>query len=118
MVNATYTYGLLDEKLRALGFTAHTQKDKARIYQHEQTGARILLPDAPFNEDVLPHHLAVVRHVLKEYDIKDIAQGAQEMDLNQRHQAVQRIDSVRAKLLATYGEMPDSTMLIREDRES
>jgi hypothetical protein len=42
---------------------------------------------------------------------------AQEMDLNQRRQAVQIIDSTRAKLFATYGELPDSTALIREDRE-
>ena len=117
MANATYTYGLLDEKLRALGFIVYTHKDKARIYNHEQTGARIILPDAPFNEDVLPHHLAVVRHVLEEYNINDIDRGARETDLNQRRQAVQQIDSVRAKLLATYGEMPDSTALIREDRE-
>lgn len=117
MLDAAYTYGLLDEKLRALGFTVHTQKDKARIYRHEQTGARIFLPDAPFDEDTLPHHLVVVRHVLEEYDIKDIDRETQGIDLNQRRQAVQRIDSVRAKLLATYGEMPDSTPLIREDRE-
>jgi hypothetical protein len=42
---------------------------------------------------------------------------AQETDLNQRRQAVRIIDSTRAKLFATYGEMPDSTALIREDRE-
>lgn len=41
----------------------------------------------------------------------------QEMDLNQRRQVVQHIDSVRTQLLATYGELPDSTALIREDRE-
>ena len=40
-----------------------------------------------------------------------------ELELDQRSQAVQHIDSVRAKLLATYGELPDSTDLIREDRE-
>lgn len=40
-----------------------------------------------------------------------------EVDLNQRHQAVRYVDSVRARLLASYGEMPDSTILIREDRE-
>lgn len=71
MPKIAFTYGLLDERLRALGFTAHTQKGKARIYKHEQTGARIILPDVPFNEDVLPHHLAVTRHVLKEHNLGD-----------------------------------------------
>jgi hypothetical protein len=29
---------------------------------------------------------------------------------------VQRIDQVREQLFATYGEMPDSVALLREDR--
>ena len=52
-----------DERLRALGFTFHTQEGKARIYRHEKTGASVILPDAPFDEPVLLHHLAVIRHV-------------------------------------------------------
>lgn len=42
---------------------------------------------------------------------------ARDVDLAQRRQAVQRIDAGRAKLLASYGELPDSTALLREDRE-
>ena len=176
MREPSFTYGRLDEWLSALGFTARTQKGQARIYRHEQTGARIFLPDAPFEEEVLPHHLAVVRRVLEEYtlgDVRDIivAQNndtvppdgypltryrifgamsqtltisdtlyhrletaarqrgltsieqllelwqTREVDLDQRRQAVQHIDSLRAKLMAAYGELPDSTDLIREDRE-
>lgn len=117
MPKTAFTYGVLDERLRALGFIVHIQKEKARIYRHEQTGARIFLPDVFLNDEVLPHHLAVVRHVLEEHEIGNVDRETQEVDLNQRRQAVQRIDSVRAKLLAAYGEMPDSTALIREDRE-
>lgn len=69
MPKTAFTYGLLDEKLRTLGFTAHTQKGKARIYRHEETGASIILPDAPLDNTVLPQHIAVTRHVLNEYDI-------------------------------------------------
>lgn len=72
MPKTAFTYGQLDERLRALGFSARTLKEKARIYKHEQTGARIFLPDAPLNEEVLPHHLAVTRHVLDEYNLGDI----------------------------------------------
>jgi hypothetical protein len=75
MRKAAFTYGLLDEKLRALGFTARSQKGKARIYRHEQTGASVILPDAPFEEEVLPHHLAVARHVLNEYHLGDICEA-------------------------------------------
>jgi predicted RNA binding protein YcfA (HicA-like mRNA interferase family) len=69
------TYGLLDERLRALGFTARTQKGKARIYRHERTGASIILPDAPFDQEVLSHHLIVARRVLKEYDLAGLDNG-------------------------------------------
>lgn len=126
MPKPAFNYGRLDERLRALGFTARTQRGKARIHQHEQTGASIILPDAPFEEEALPHHLAVVRHVLEEYDlivnVSSIEQllelwQAREVDLDQRSQAVQRIDSVRAIILGPYGELPESTTGICEDRE-
>ncbi len=34
-----------------------------------------------------------------------------------RSQTVQQIDALRATLYATYGEMPDSVELIRQDRD-
>ena len=74
MHKAILTYGLLDKRLRALGFAVHTLKDKARIYKHD-AGASIFLPDAPFEQDVFPHHLVVVRRVLKEYDLADLDNG-------------------------------------------
>jgi predicted RNA binding protein YcfA (HicA-like mRNA interferase family) len=67
-----FTYGVLDKRLRDLGFAAHTQKGKARVYKHELTGATVILPDAPFTTQVLPHHLVVVRRVLSEYDLGDL----------------------------------------------
>ena len=33
-----------------------------------------------------------------------------------RHETIKQIDALREKLYAKYGEMPDSTELIREDR--
>lgn len=41
----------------------------------------------------------------------------QENDMRQRQEAVQRINTLRERLFVTYGEMPDSVLLIREDRE-
>jgi len=38
-------------------------------------------------------------------------------DLNDRQQIVHRIDALRKQLCTRYGLMPDSTDLIREDRE-
>ena len=42
---------------------------------------------------------------------------AGEEDRKDRAEAVARIDAVRSRLYATYGEMPDSVALIREDRD-
>jgi hypothetical protein len=42
---------------------------------------------------------------------------AGERERERRRQVVEQIDALRAHLLATYGEMPDSTPLIREDRQ-
>ena len=72
MQKTTFTYLDLDERLRALGFSVHTLTGRARIYRHVQIGASVILPDAPFNDQVLPHHLAVTRHALQEYDMADL----------------------------------------------
>lgn len=66
MQNGSQTYGALDKVLGILGFTSRTQKGKARIYRNETAGAAIILPDIPFEQEVLPHHLTVVRHNLKD----------------------------------------------------
>ncbi len=42
---------------------------------------------------------------------------SKENEIRQRQEAVHRIDTLRERLFATYGEMPDSAALIREDRE-
>lgn len=39
-----------------------------------------------------------------------------ETELRRRRMAVKRIATTRAELIARYGEMPDSTDIIREDR--
>jgi hypothetical protein len=41
---------------------------------------------------------------------------AHEDELRQRRETVRRIDTLRERLFTTYGEMPDSAALIREDR--
>jgi hypothetical protein len=41
---------------------------------------------------------------------------AKEEEQRRRVRAVERIDALRGRLFATYGEMPDSVELIRQDR--
>jgi hypothetical protein len=43
---------------------------------------------------------------------------ANEEERWRREKSVERIDALRAQLLATYGEMPDSVELIRQERLS
>jgi hypothetical protein len=40
-----------------------------------------------------------------------------ESEIRRRHEVVREINELRESLFAKYGEMPDSTELIREDRE-
>ena len=42
--------------------------------------------------------------------------GRSQEDLRQRRDAVKKIDDLRENLFAKYGQMPDSTALVREDR--
>lgn len=86
MTKPLFTYGLLDERLHGLGFKSTIQKGKARIYRHEAS-AKIILPDAPFEEEALPRHLAVVRQVLREHDLGELGleqpSAAQESERNE-----------------------------------
>lgn len=49
-------------------------------------------------------------------DLLEIWQTTED-ERNRRREVVQRIDDLRERLFATYGEMPDSCDLLREDRE-
>lgn len=53
--------------------------------------------------------LGSVEELLAESPAREVAPS--------REQAVEAIHSLKARLFATYGEMPDSTELIREDRD-
>ncbi len=70
MSEQSLTYSRLDEALRSVGFTPRTLERRARIYKHP-SGATVILPDAPFKDTVIPHHLVVVRTVLAEYNLPD-----------------------------------------------
>jgi len=67
------TYGRLDKMLRSLGFSCRTAtlRTRALVYEHPQTGAMIILPEAPAGNRVLPHHVAAVQGTLKVHGIAD-----------------------------------------------
>jgi hypothetical protein len=67
------TYGKLDRVLRTLGFSRRTAnlQTEAFIYEHQDTGAVIILPVAADGRRALPQHVAAVQATLTEYDIAD-----------------------------------------------
>jgi hypothetical protein len=75
------TYGALDKVLQSLGFTCRVlrQEPAARWYEHPETGAIVSLPLLPEDEQVFPHHLAVVRGTLDVYAIADPLNFAAEL---------------------------------------
>jgi hypothetical protein len=68
-MSAKVSYGQLDEMLRSLGFSSRTTEDNARVYWHQVTGAWILLPVLPPEDEVLPRHLVCVRTTLEQFGI-------------------------------------------------
>ena len=57
-----------------------------------------------------------IEEMLSAWPIGGQDSGIEDAELRRRREAVARIDATRAALAARYGEMPDSTDLIREDR--
>lgn len=71
---SSITYGRLDELLRSLGFAASTNETvmpPARVYQHDPSGAFILLPVLPADMEVQAWHLAGVRMKLDLFGVAD-----------------------------------------------
>lgn len=73
MKRSEVTYGQLDKVLRGLGFSCRpSEKDPpGRIYQHQQTGALVMLPTYPDDEKVFEYHMITVRVELDNFGIAD-----------------------------------------------
>jgi hypothetical protein len=67
------TYAQLDKVLCSLGFSVRvvTVENKLRVYEHEQSGARLALAYRPDSDAVLPHHMAAVQGALRVHGIAD-----------------------------------------------
>jgi len=67
------TYGQLDRVLRSLGFTSRAVKGDppARVYDHADTGASLMIPPFPEDDRVLEYHLVTARVMLDEFGIAD-----------------------------------------------
>ena len=71
MKPAKMTYGQLDKVLRSLDFSCRidTAKPPARIYEHEKSGAIIMLPTLPKANRVYDQHIIVVRLTLENFGL-------------------------------------------------
>ncbi len=73
MSRTDVTYGQLDRVLRSLGFTCREVDGDppARVYDHKQTGASIMVPPYPDEDRVLEWHLVTARVMLDQFGIAD-----------------------------------------------
>jgi hypothetical protein len=74
MNRSDVTYGQLDQVLRSLGFSCRLYTEDpppTRVYEHKQTGAKLMLPPFSDDEKVLEYHLVTVRVTLDNYGIAD-----------------------------------------------
>jgi hypothetical protein len=74
MRRSEVTYGQLDKVLRALGFSCRLITDDpppARVYQHKEAGAMIMLPAFAEGDKVFEYHLVSVRTELDNFGIAD-----------------------------------------------
>jgi hypothetical protein len=71
MKRTEVTYGQLDKVLRSLGFTCHMvlEDPPARVYQHKQSGASLMMPPFPDKDRVLEYHLVTAQVMLDEHGI-------------------------------------------------
>ena len=75
MRRSNFTYGQLEDVLRAFGFTCRpgTNDPPGRIYEHKKTGAIVALPAFPESDKVYAHHLLTARMALDDFGIADPA---------------------------------------------
>jgi hypothetical protein len=73
MKRTDVTYGQLDKVLRSLGFTCRVVKGDppARVYDHKETGASIMVPPFPEDDRVLEYHLVTAKVMLDEFGIAE-----------------------------------------------
>jgi hypothetical protein len=73
MKRSEVTYGQLDKVLRALGFSCRpSQQDPpGRIYEHQKTGAVVMLPEFSESDQVFEHHLVSARLELDNFGLAD-----------------------------------------------
>ncbi|MCI0459871.1 MAG: hypothetical protein L0Z62_23215 [Gemmataceae bacterium] len=74
MKRTEVTYGQVDQVLRSLGFSCRldtTLQRPARVYEHKEAGARILLPPFPESDKMLEYHLVGVRFTLDQFGIAE-----------------------------------------------
>jgi hypothetical protein len=73
MNRTNVTYGQLDKVPRSLGFSCRLveQDPPVRVYDHQETGASILLPPFPEEDRVLEYQLVTARVTLDEFGIAD-----------------------------------------------
>lgn len=73
MKRTDVTYGQLDKVLRSLGFSYRVAKHNppGHIYEHQESGAVIMLPALAESDTIFEYQLAAVRTELDNFGLAD-----------------------------------------------
>ena len=73
MKRTEFTYGQLDKVLRSYGFSCRLVEGDppARVYEHKETGALVMMPPYPFEDKLLGWHWMAAHATVDQYGIAD-----------------------------------------------
>src|SRR5260370_21933122 len=74
MKRTEVTYGQLDKALRSLGFSCRLvthDPPPARVYEHKESGAIVMIPPFPMDDFVYAHHLLIARTTVDLFGIAE-----------------------------------------------
>jgi hypothetical protein len=109
----------LDAMVKSLDIMARAGQEMSVSLRYETANGEHDMSRTLTISDALYDRLKASAHMRGKTSIEQLLEDwqAREDELLRRQDVVRRIDALRERLFATYGELPDSTAFIREDRE-
>jgi hypothetical protein len=109
----------LDAMVKSLEMMARAGQEMSVSLRYETASGEHAMSRTLTISDALYDRLEASAHMHGMTSIEQLLEAwqAREDELLRRQDVVRQIDALRERLFATYGELPDSTAFIREDRE-
>jgi hypothetical protein len=109
----------LDAMVKSLETMARAGQEMRMSLRYETANGEHDMSQTLTISDALYARLEASAHMRGLTSIEQLLEAWQARgdELLRRHDVARRIDALRERLFATYGELPDSVAFIREDRE-